>query len=175
MPVAGAGGAGCSGRALGWACRPMMCGMACLGAARPRSQNTRVIWLRGQRTWLPADAPVMCGPERVSLPASCASSRRRSFTKITTAWWLSGVLGEDAGAVAGFEDELGLGLPDDAVHGDVLQDKVAQGLGAFGGDVEVEVVVASDVEGLEDAGHAGQVGVEPVDVVPVVAAEPDFD
>jgi hypothetical protein len=37
-----------------------------------------------------------------------------------TAWRLSGGLGEDAGAVAGFEDELGLGLPDDAVHGDVL-------------------------------------------------------
>jgi len=34
------------------------------------------------------------------------------------------VLGEDAGAVAGFEDELGLGLPDDAVHGDVLEDEV---------------------------------------------------
>ena len=26
MPVAGAGGAGCSGRALGWAWRPMTCG-----------------------------------------------------------------------------------------------------------------------------------------------------
>jgi hypothetical protein len=33
-----------------------------------------------------------------------------------------------------------LGLPDDAVHGDVLEDEVAQGLGAFGGYVEVEVV-----------------------------------
>ena len=81
----------------------------------------------------------------------------------------SGEAGEDAGAVAGFEDELGLGLPDDAVHGDVLKDEVAQGLGAFGGDVEVKIVFAGDVEGLEDAGHAGQVGVEPVDVVAVVA------
>ena len=44
--------------------------------------------------------------------------------------------GEDAGAVAGFEDELGLGLSDDAVHGDVLKDEVAQGLGALGGHVE---------------------------------------
>ena len=43
---------------------------------------------------------------------------------------LLGGLGEDAGAVAGFEDELGLGLSDDAVHGDVLKDEVAQGLGA---------------------------------------------
>ena len=90
-------------------------------------------------------------------------------------WPLSGVPGEDAGAVAGFEDELGLGLPDDAVHGDVLQDEVAQGLRTFGGHVEMEVVVAGDVEGLEDAGHAGQVRVEPVDVVAIVAAEPDFD
>lgn len=88
---------------------------------------------------------------------------------------LSGEAGEDAGAVAGFEDELGLCLPDDAVHGDVLKDEVAQGLGAFGGDVEVKIVFAGDVEGLEDAGHAGQVGVEPVDVVAVVAAEPDLD
>jgi hypothetical protein len=85
------------------------------------------------------------------------------------------VLGEDADAVAGFEDELGLGLPDDAVYGDVLQGEVAQGLRAFGSYVEVEVVVAGDVEGLEDAGHAGQVRVEPVDVVAIVAAEPDFD
>ena len=51
---------------------------------------------------------------------------------------MSGVLGEDADAVAGFEDELGLGLPDDAVHGDVLQGEVAQGLRAFGGYVEVK-------------------------------------
>ena len=80
---------------------------------------------------------------------------------------MSGVLGEDADAVAGFEDELG--LPDDAVHGDVLQGEVAQGLRTFGSYVEVEVVVAGDVEGLEDAGHAGQVGVEPVDVVAIVA------
>ena len=66
-------------------------------------------------------------------------------------------------------------MSDDAVHGDVLQDEVAQGLRTFGGHVEVEVVVAGDVEGLQDAGYANQVGVEPVDVVAVVAAEPDFD
>jgi hypothetical protein len=71
------------------------------------------------------------------------------------------VPGEDAGAVAGFEDELGLGLSDDAVHGDVLKDEVAQGLGALGGHVEVEVVVAGD---LEDAGGAGQVG-DPQDLI----------
>src|SRR5262249_32793260 len=40
---------------------------------------------------------------------------------------------------------------------------------------EVEVVLASDVEGLEDARDAGQVGVEPADVFAVVAAEPDLD
>ena len=51
---------------------------------------------------------------------------------------MSGEPGEDAGAVAGFEDELGLGLSDDPVHGDVLKDKVAQGLRAFGGYVEVK-------------------------------------
>src|SRR6516225_6280801 len=88
---------------------------------------------------------------------------------------LSGEPGEGAGAVAGFEDELGLCLSDDAVHGDVLQHEVAQGLGGFDGHVEVEVVVAGDMEGLEDAGDAGQVGVEPVDVVAVVAPEPDLD
>jgi hypothetical protein len=88
---------------------------------------------------------------------------------------LSGEPGEGAGAVTGFEDELGLGLPDDAVHGDVLKDEVAQGLWAFDGYVEVEVVFAGDVEGLEDAGYAGQVGVELVDVLAVVAAEPDLD
>src|SRR5215469_13487825 len=66
----------------------------------------------------------------------------------------SGEPGEGAGAVAGFEDELGLGLPDDAVHGDVLKDEVTQGFGAFDGYVEVEVVFAGDMKGLEDAGYA---------------------
>ena len=89
--------------------------------------------------------------------------------------WLSGEPGEGAGAVAGFEDKLGLGLPDDAMHGDVLKDEVTQGFGAFDGYVEVEVVFAGDMKGLEDAGYASQVGVEPVDVFAVVASEPDLD
>ena len=88
---------------------------------------------------------------------------------------MSGEPGEDADAVAGFEDELGVGLSYDTVHSDVLKDEVAQGLRAFDGHVEVEVIFAGDVEGLEDAGHASQVGVEPVDVVAVVAVEPDLD
>jgi Cys/Met metabolism PLP-dependent enzyme len=54
--------------------------------------------------------------------------------------WLSGEPGQGAGTFAGFEDELGLGLSDDTVHGDVLQDEVAQSFGAFNGHVEVEVL-----------------------------------
>ena len=56
------------------------------------------------------------------------------------------------------------------MHGDVLEDEVAQGFWAFDSHVEMEVVFARDMEGLEDAGHGSQVGIEPVDVFAVVAS-----
>ena len=56
--------------------------------------------------------------------------------------------GEDADSVAGFEHELGLGLAHDAVHGYVFQDQVSECLGALDGDVQVEVVLAGDVQDL---------------------------
>ena len=55
---------------------------------------------------------------------------------------------QDPYSVPSLEHELGLGLTDDAVHGDVFQHEVAECLCAFDGDVQVEVVLARDVQGL---------------------------
>src|SRR5215831_15511152 len=56
--------------------------------------------------------------------------------------------GEDPDSVPCLEHELGLGLTNDAVHGYVLQYQVSECLCALDGNMQVEVVLAGDVQDL---------------------------
>jgi hypothetical protein len=62
---------------------------------------------------------------------------------------LPGGLGEDTGAVAGFEDACL------TTRCTVMRSRTRSRRG-FGGHVEVEVAFVGDVEGLEDAGYASR-------------------
>ena len=74
MPVAGRGGTGCSGRALGWAWRPMTCGMACpAGPALPADLDT------GQVERVEDQLDLAQGQGRVDLVGVAVQRHRRGL------------------------------------------------------------------------------------------------
>jgi hypothetical protein len=93
---------------------------------------------RGGRTSLGYRRGGAAVPEKIS-----ASSRpdTSAVAGLLEGW-------EDPYSVSSLEHELGLGLTDDAVHGDVFKYQVTQCLCAFDGNMQVEVVLAGDVQDL---------------------------